>query len=916
MSPEEKARIAIDVKLKEAGYILQDLKDFNPVASLGVVVREFPTHSGPVDYLIFIRGVPVGVIEAKASHLGEKLGMAAEQSLRYIKSGLKHFAQQPEMRFAYEATDELTYFCDYVDEKARTRALFSFHRPEQLNAWLHDESTLRNRLKKLPPFDQAGFRPCQTSAILRLEESFALNKPRALIQMATGAGKTWTAITAAYRLLRFAGAKRILFLVDTKNLGEQAESEFLHYKPNDDPHLFSELYNVARLKSSFIPESAQVCISTIQRMYSILRGEEMDEAEEQVSMNENDQGNNVREVVYNPKYPCEFFDFIIIDECHRSIYNIWQQVPDYFDAFLVGLTATPDKRTLGFFNENIVSEYTHEQAVIDDVNVPGDVYVIETDITANGGTIVRQLIEKRDRLSRKKRWEQLDDDIVFSGRQLDRDVVNTSQIRHVIKAFKHAAETQIFPQRINPETGRFELPKTLVFAKTDSHADDIIRIIREEFGEGNEFCKKITCQAQEDPKSVLSAFRNAYYPRIAVTVDMIATGTDVKALECLLFMRDVRSRNYFEQMKGRGTRTLDNESLRLVTPSARERKLGYVLVDAVGVTRSLKTDSRPLERQPGVSLKDLLMMVAVGNRDADTLISLANRLLRLDKILSSEEQGTILEITEGKRLRHLAAALLNVDDPDVIEYQSIKHGCTPDEARTQLVHEAAEPFFNATLRQHIIKLRQTHDQIIDTVNIDTVTFSGWDESHQGKALDAISSFHQFMEDNKHEIAALSIIYNQSWKQRPLTLKLIKEVAARMQEAPYRLSIDGLWNAYALTQPEHVRRPVNEISQLADIISMIRFEWGQTAEINPFSAGVRARFQQWTLARNAGNEHFTEEQMMWLRDIRDHVMRSIHIGKDDFDYVPFASRGGLGKFYQLFGSDYESLLVELNGVLVA
>ena len=219
--------------------------------------------------------------------------------------------------------------------------------------------------------------------------------------------------------------------------------------------------------------------------------------------------------------------------------------------------------------------------VNDGVNVGEDIFLIETQVSRNGAQILKQMIEYRDRLTRAKRWKQMDEDVTYTTSSLDRDVVNPSQIRTVIKTFKDNLFTQLFPYRK-------EVPKTLIFAKTDSHADDIIQVVREEFGEGNEFCQKITCQA-EKPESVLASFRNDYYPRVAVTVDMIATGTDVKPIECLIFMRDVRSKNYFEQMKGRGTRTLNKDDLQKVTPSATENKDHFVIVDAVGVTKSKKT---------------------------------------------------------------------------------------------------------------------------------------------------------------------------------------------------------------------------------------------------------------------------------------------------------------------------------------
>ena len=586
-TPEEKARKNIDRMLSEAGWFIQDMKEFNPGATTGVAVREYPTSTGPADYILFVDRIPAGVIEAKKE--GVPPTVFEEQSNRYGGSELK-YANISELPFIYESTGTETRFTDKRDPAPRAREVFSFYQPETLREWLKENEPLRARLKTIPVLDAAGLRKCQEKAITRLEESFKTNHPKALVQMATGSGKTYTAITSVYRLLKFSKAKRILFLVDTKNLGEQAEQEFQAYTPVDDKRKFTELYVVQRLTSGFIDKSSQVCISTIQRMYSILRGEELNESAEEVSLNEIQfQSTRTKEVSYNKQYPPEFFDFIIIDECHRSIYNLWKQVLDYYDAFLIGLTATPDCRTFGFFNENVVSEYTHEDAVADGVNVPYDVYTIETEITKAGGHIeAREFVDFRSRETRKKRWGQLDEEVDYTGKELDKSIVNPSQIRQIIRVYRDKLKTEIFPDR-------GEVPKTLIFAKTDSHADDIIGIVREEFGEGNDFCKKVTYRTDEDPKSVLQAFRTAYNPRIAVTVDMIATGTDVKPIEVLLFMRDVKSKNYFEQMKGRGTRTLQGDDLKKVTPSARSNKTHFIIVDAVGVCKSVKTDSRPLD---------------------------------------------------------------------------------------------------------------------------------------------------------------------------------------------------------------------------------------------------------------------------------------------------------------------------------
>lgn len=659
MTPEQRAREVIDRKLLQSGWIIQDVKSLNPMAAMGVAVREFPTSTGEVDYALFVEGVPVGVVEAKKSEAGENITAVEKQSARYANSSFKWVKCEYSIRFAYEATDKLTRFTDYADIKYRSRKVFSFHRPETLAALLKQPDTLRNNMKHFPPLYTTGFRQCQITAIQNLDASFAHNKPRALVQMATGAGKTFTAITSVYRLLKYGKMNRVLFLVDTRSLGEQAEREFLAYRPNDDPRSFSQIYGVHRLKSAYIPGGVQVCISTIQRMYSILKGEELDASAEETSFYEYVTADTKapKDVVYNAKYPPEFFDCIIVDECHRSIYNVWSQVLEYFDAFIVGLTATPDNRTFAFFNENVVSEYPREQAIIDCVNVGEDVFLIETQIGKNGALIMKQMIETRSRLSREKRWKQMDEDVDYNPPQLDREIVNPSQIRAVIRTFKENVFTTLFPRRK-------EVPKTLIFAKTDSHADDIIQIVRDEFNEGNAFCQKITYSA-ENPEGILSEFRNGYNPRIAVTVDMIATGTDVKPIECLIFMRDVRSKNYFEQMKGRGTRTLSKDDLQKVSPSATENKDHFVIVDAVGVTKSKKSSTRTLERKPSVSMKELMMNVVLGARDENTLTSLANRVIRLNsRMTASEKKG--FEETVGLPAGRVAEQLLDAFDEDVI----------------------------------------------------------------------------------------------------------------------------------------------------------------------------------------------------------------------------------------------------------
>ena len=895
MTPEAKAREEIDKKLVQAGWVIQDVKDVDILASLGVAVREFPTSSGPVDYALFVDGAPVGVIEAKRQEAGEILTSVETQSARYANSTFKWVATDYKIRFAYEATNKLIRFTDYNDIKYRSRKVFNFHRPETLHLLLLQLDTVRNNLKHLPPLNTDGFRKCQVTAINNLDKSFAENRPKALVQMATGAGKTFTAITAAYRLLKFGKMSRILFLVDTKDLGNQAEREFLAYHPSDDNRSFSELYGVRRLKTSFIPKDAQVCICTIQRMYSILKGEELDESAEDVHFEELETADKKlpKQVVYNEKYPPEFFDCIIVDECHRSIYNVWNQVLEYFDSFIIGLTATPDKRTFAFFEENVVSEYTREQAIIDNVNVGEDVFVIETKVGKKGGHILKQQVECRDRMSREKRWKLLDEEVNYQPSQLDRDIVNFSQIRTVIRTFKESLSTALFPCRK-------EVPKTLIFAKTDSHADDIVQIVREEFGEGNEFCQKITCQTDKSD-AILSSYRNSYYPRIAVTVDMIATGIDVKPIECLIFMRDVRSRNYFEQMKGRGTRTLCKDDLQKVTPSATENKDHFVIVDAVGVTKSKKTDTRPLERKPSVSLKELMMSVAMGAKDADTLTSLANRLVRLNSQMTDEERIDFKKnVTKSAGV--LAENLLNSFDEDYLQGKN----------RDEVIHEAVLPFYNPKVRQYIENMRRVHEQVIDNVNLDKVEFAGFDTDQEKAADRAIATFREFINENKDEIVALRIIYDQAYADRPMLIEELKALYEKLTAK--NVTVERLWNCYAIKKPEKVKKGV--MAKIVDLISLIRYELGFADNLAPFADRVNYNFMQWTLKCNAGNIHFTEEQMKWLRLIKDHIISSLSVESSDLDYNPFDGMGGLGRFYELFGDNYETILHQMSIELVA
>ncbi len=912
MNPEDKARQNIDKMLIDSGWIIQDYENRNLSEGLGVAVREYPLSKDNADYALFIDSQPVGVVEAKK--YGHTLSGVVEQSEKYLDGLYEKFVSTPiRPPFSYETTGIETKFADRRDPDHRSRYVFTFHRPELLQEWLQEDKTLRARLKQIPELNFEKLWDCQTEAIINLEDSLSQNKPRALIQMATGSGKTITAVTSIYRLIKFAKAKKILFLVDRSNLGRQALREFQQYETPDDGRKFTDLYNVQLLQSHTIDPVPKVVISTIQRMFSILKNnKDYEDENDEFSSFEDSQDATPVEVHYNENIPIGEFDFIIIDECHRSIYNKWKQVLDYFDSFLIGLTATPSNDTVGFFNNNQVMRYTHERAVVDDVNVGYHVYRIKNKIGEQGGTIdAGQFVEKRDRLTRKSEQEYLNEDLIYTPSDLDRSVVAKDSIRLIIRTFKERL-SEIFPNRTN-------VPKTLIFAKDDAHAEDITEIVREEFGLGNEFCKKITYRTKEKPEELITSFRNSPMPRIAVTVDMIATGTDIKPLECIIFMRDVKTKNYFDQMKGRGTRKIADDDLIAVTPDAKA-KTHFVIVDAVGVCEHTMTDTHSLSKKPGVSFKVLLDKATDKNADADDVESLIYRLSRLNGKLSQDDKDEISNANNGKTLTDIEKTLLDGIDADKT-LEKAKEQChteepTNEQLRTvskQMIDEACKVFDSAKLRKTILDIKSKNEQIIDDVSIDELLEAGFVDKVQNIDKKTVDNWIDFVEKNKDRIIALDIIYSKPYRMREITFADIQNLASAIEKPPYNLTPEMLWNAYQRLDKSKVKN--NPAKMLTDLISIVRYSAGKEESLLPFSEIITEKFEKWLTAQESSGRNFTSEQKEWLVMIKNTIASSVSIGIDALDDVPFNQKGGRVKFYEIFGDDYEKILEDLHEALI-
>jgi type I restriction enzyme, R subunit len=898
LAAEARARVLIDRQLTDAGWSVQDSRSLNLFAAQGVARREatMATGHGRADYLLYVDQRVVGVIEAKPE--GTHLSGVEWQSAMYADGlppdvRLAALTKDGRLPFVFEASGTETHFTNGFDPDPRARRIFNFPKAATLAKTLRgkdeEHPTWRGKVTAMPPLDTTPLRPAQIEAINGVEQSLREQRyDRSLVQMATGAGKTYAAVTLSYRLLKFGGFDRILFLVDRNNLAKQTMAEFENYRTPDDGRRFTELYNVNRLNRGPMPESTALAISTIQRVFKALRNEEVGESDDP------ELDGWVPDipvtVAYNADIPPETFDLIVVDEAHRSIYGQWRGVLEYFDAHVVGLTATPGKQTFGFFKQNLVSEYTYPQSVADNVNVDFDIYRIKTQISDQGSTIeAGTVVPKVDRRTRAQRYEALDEDLEYTSGQLDRAVTATDQIRTVLETFRDKLFTEIFP-------GRSTVPKTLIFAKDDAHAEEIVTQVREVFGKGNDFAAKITYTARNADQQ-LAAFRTSPALRIAVTVDMIATGTDVKPLECVFFMRDVRSPQYFEQMKGRGARTIPSADFQAVTPDAKQ-KTRFVLIDAIGVTEHDFVEP-PLNREKSVSLQKLLEKAANLTITEDETATLASRLAALEHQLTPEER-TELDSVAGGSVRKVVRHLVDAVDPDR-QAEAIEGAEDPDAVRQQLIIDAVKPLAsNPDLRGRILELRRTHDRVVDEVSAD-VLLDAYGVVDTGKATSVVESWRAYLDEHRAEITAIQLLTEA--KERRISFSDIKELADRIARPPYNWTPDIIWNAYVALDPQFAA--ISDHRTLTDLVSLV-----------PYVERVGTRYAAWLTQQEQAGVTFTEAERWWLDNMVKVIANSAGIRTEDLDDAPFIERGGTDGALRDLGDRAVELIEQLNSELTA
>ena len=854
MKPEEKARLWIDCQLEDAGWKVVSRGEFTASISAAAVAEGLMKGGLEADYLLFLNGKAIGVVEAKAEHVSLD-EVVSRQAENYAHKPLSWYpVWEKPLPLVYLSNGKDILFKNLRNPETGY-VQCRFHSPNEVVKLLGIEDDFAG----LPTLKKRGLRDCQYEAITNLEQSFRDGDRKALIVLATGAGKTYTACMATYRLLSYTSIKRVLFLVDRNNLGKQAEGEFGAFRLTENGEPFNTIFETVRLKSKDVPDNAEVVICTIQRLFSALTGQEM--VDDDLDGADAYEGPDV-ELKGEISLPKDFFDLIIVDECHRSIYGRWKKVLEYFEsARIIGLTATPVDETMEFFDHNCVENYTLEKSIVDGVNVDCRIYRIKTEVSEYGG-----LIKEGERVLEYANYtgEQAqvlnDNPAPYSATDLNRSIINPEQIRTVLRAYKDAVYTDLYPERKSDDDAinwRY-IPKTLIFAANDMHATDIVQAVREIFpGQADSFVQKITYSAG-DSNELIRSFRNDKDFRIAVTVTLVATGTDVKPLEVLLFMRDVNSEPLFIQMKGRGVRTINDDVLQTVTPNASSKDLFY-LVDAVGVTEHMMN-------VPGVSvepgrhktLRQLLEQIRMGYIPDDNIRLLAGFLSRVNHKAKDKHKQKFTEISGGYHLKDLAEKLYFI-----LEFNNLPPFVSSSEPNRERKDIVAPFFSNTAACEYLCELN---------AGFKTTLLDGEDQLISAgfsieEATRTTEEFEQFVNLNKDEIEALRLIHEDQCGK--LSRAMLEDLRDKLFAVNRKFMPTILWNSYRILNPDNVDKfeGREEASIITNIIQLVRFAYHKLEKLQPLTKSVERNFNLW-----CGQEQrtITHDQKSLLRSIISYV----------------------------------------------
>lgn len=870
MLPEEKARVKIDKQLRNAGWDIVARNEYLP-NSTSAVKEALMGGNTESDYLLFIDGKAIAVVEAKREEnpLGDEVKKQAED---YAVSPQDWYGVWFEklIPLVYMANGNKIYFKNMLVENSDYEELSQMHSPKKMLQIIGKKS----EYGALPLIEKRGLRACQYRAEVKFEESLKMGNKKNLAVLATGSGKTYLACLAAYRLLNYTSTKRILFLVDRNNLARQTESEFSVFDRTEGQQKMGNLYTINRLKKEE-DIKGDIVISTIQKLFCVLTGQEINDSDEdaedeKAKADEEKDSKTVVDLGNDLKLPPDYFQLIIVDECHRSIYGKWKKVLDYFSgATVLGLTATPTPEAYAYFNKNVIEEYTYDDSVVDGVNVPPRVYRIITDITAHGGTIENGAkITETSKRTGKSETIDAGSSVEYGASELDRSVVNKKQIKEVLMAYKKALYEDLYPSR---ERKWEYIPKTLIFAKSDPHANDIVEIVEEvfkvEFENGKlpkNFVKKITYTAG-DSNALIRDLRTEKDFRIAVTVTFVATGTDVKPLEVVLFMKDVHSDVLYTQMKGRGCRVISDDKLKEVTPNA-DTKECYYIVDAVGVTESEKHIPKPGPDGSGkknLSLEHLLERLAHNEVSDENLMLLRDYCSTINRRYEESVLfGRHLDyfITNfGFAPRKLANDINTAfAQGTLVEYISPSHD---NSMRMGLIYCLIG---NLQARNKLLEMQRGY--LVETGDDDKVLYAGFSKETAKKYIE---NFEKYLEDHKDDIEALRIIYNS--EDKVITHDMLMELRDRLLSESRQYGVYQIWKNYKLLDEQgdvEVLDGKANVNALTNLIQIVRYAYKKNQKLTSLINGYASRF---ALYCGQNQRILTEDQKEIMKQIAEYII---------------------------------------------
>ena len=883
MLPEEMAREKIDKQLRNSGWDVVSRNEYVP-NSTSAVKEALMRGNTESDYLLFIDGKAIAVVEAKRKE-NLLIGQAEQQVEGYAHNpqdwyGLWFDGLIP---LVYMANGNKIYFKNLLIPDSDYEEVPQIHTPKKMLQIINKKS----EYGVLPLLERKGLRDCQYYAEMELERSLKAGNKKNLAVLATGSGKTYLACLASYRLLNYTSTKRVLFLVDRNNLGKQAQSEFSLFDRTENQQKMSSLYQINRLRKEE-DIKGDIVISTIQKLFAVLTGQELRDDNEDVEdeLTKADEDKDSKEEVElgdNLKLPQDYFQLIIVDECHRSIYGKWKKVLDYFsDAKVLGLTATPTPDAYAFFDNNVIERYIYDDSVVDGVNVPSRVYRIITDVTEHGGTIEKgtELVETAKRSGVSANYTA-NTAVEYGSEELDRSVIDDGQIREVLMSYKNAIYEDLYPDREK----RWEyIPKTLIFAKDDNHATKIVDIARNVFKDEVEngklpenYVQKITYSAG-DSNALITDFRTEKDFRIAVTVTLVATGTDIKPLEVVLFMKDVHSDVLYTQMKGRGCRVISDDKLKEVTPNA-DTKECYYIVDAVGVTESEKYIPKP-EAQSGrkrvLSLEHLLEHLAHNELSDENLMLLRDYCASINR---RYEENTLF----GRHLDYFISDFgfaprtlandINVafTQGTMLEYVSPSHD---NSARMALIYCLIG---NVQARNKLLEMQRGY--YVETESEDTVLYAGFSKE---SAKNYIENFEKYLEDNKDGIEALRIIYNS--EDVIITHAMLVELRDRLLAESRQYGIYQIWKNYKLLDEQGNVEALDsktKVNALTHLIQIVRYAYKKNLRLTSLLNGYARRFSLY-----CGQEQrlLTEDQKKIMQQIAEYIINDGAISVEELNQV--------------------------------